>query len=185
MITGPRLFWLLISAMWALAALCFIVAMSEADARPITVKVDGNLRGYRYTGTLTLREPVTDRLLGTYRFVSGGLGRGSAPFGRYSIGRYRDDSWIGPRWELHAAGVDPVDGASVWDPRVNDMRTWIQLHSMHGMNAGTFGCFGVFGGPAVWREFVAHMKSILAVFDHVSFVIDPAEEHLIAVAVGE
>lgn len=146
MITGSRVFWLLIFAMWALAALCFIAALSEADAAPVEVFVDQQTNAYRNTGWIVLRDPVTDEVIGTYEFVSGGFGRGSAPFGEYEIGAFRKDGWIGPRWEIHQIGIEPGDeGRSAYDPRISDVRTWLQIHTMHGFGHinGTLGCIGI------------------------------------------
>ncbi len=152
-----------------LALLLFVL---RADAAPFEI-VAHQSAGYRITGTITLREPVTDRLLGTYEFVTGGFGRGSAPFGKYVIDAFRDDGWIGPRWEIHTPGFHPRRGFSAFDRRIRKVRTWLQLHSMHGMNKGTFGCIGVFGGEKVWAEFIGHIRFLQSWVGQISFDFEP------------
>jgi len=175
--TGSRIFWLVIAAMWAIAALCFIAALSEdADAQPVEVFVREQANLERNTGWIVLRDPLTDDVLGTYEFVSGGFGRGSAPFGEYEIGAYRDDGWIGGRWEIHQVGVEPGDeGRSAFDPRIGAMRTWLQIHTMHGFGHtdGTLGCIGVRGGADVWAEFQFFMNYIVRFFGPVKFQFGP------------
>jgi len=146
--------------------------LSTDDAPPpFVVKLNESSRQFRNTGTITLRHPIYGFVLGTYQFVTGGFGRGSAPFGVYEIGNFRNDGWIGPRWELHRPGFHPRRGFSAFDRRIRKMRTWLQLHSMHGMNKGTFGCIGVFGGRRVWSDFVAHVRLILGLIGHVQFIL--------------
>lgn len=168
MVTKERVFWLLIAALWAIAALCLIAAC-KADAQPFEAIVHEPANLYRNRITITLRDPITDELLGVYEAVSGGLGRGSAPFGEYQIGKPRSDGWIGPRWELHRPGFHPRPGFSAFDRRIGKMRTWLQLHSMHGFNQGTFGCIGVFGGPDVWATFRKQLNHILSIIGVVRF----------------
>jgi hypothetical protein len=149
-----------------LATLFGWINTADAKAFEVIVYQLGNL--YRNTGLITLRDPVSDEVLGTYQFVSGGFGRGSAPFGHYEIGRFRRDSWIGPRWELRQRGLR--DGEA-WDSRIGSMRTEIQLHTMHGFGHihGTLGCIGVLGGPKVWAEFRKHLNYIIGLVGVVQF----------------
>lgn len=153
------------------------VFVVSAQSAPIEIVARETHRQHKLTGTITLREPITNRVLGVYEFVSGGFGRGSAPWGKYEIGAFRDDGWIGPRWEVHQIGVDPRDGDSAWDPRVGAMRTWIQIHTMHGFGhlRGTLGCFGVYGGPEVWAKFQGQMRFLLAWFGVLQFDFEPMQ----------
>lgn len=149
-------------------AVCLTLA-GDTLAQPVQVIVREPANLYRNTGWIVLRDPITDQELGTYEFVSGGLGRGSAPFGEYEIGKARSDGWIGPRWELHRPGFHPRPGFSAFDRRIGKMRAWLQLHSMHGFNQGTFGCLGVFGGPDVWARFQKQLNHILSLVGTVRF----------------
>jgi hypothetical protein len=132
---------------------------NKADAKAFEVIVYQSANLYFNSGEITLRDPVSDKVLGKYQFVSGGFGRGSAPFGHYEIGAFRNDGWIGPRWEIRQRGLE--DGEA-WDSRIRDMRTGIELHMMHGPGhiKGTLGCIGVLGGPKVWAEFRKHLNYI-------------------------
>lgn len=139
----------------------------RADAAPLEISVHEATRSYRNTCTITLHEPITNRVLSTYECVSGGYGRGSAPFAHYELGEFLDDGH-GKRWSIHQIGHD--DG-EVWDPRISDTRTEIQLHAMHGYpgSIGTLGCIGVWGGPKVWARFVEQMQFLLAWYGTIEF----------------
>lgn len=139
----------------------------------LVVTVREPRRAYRYTGTITLADPDTGDVLGHYTFATGGAGRGSAPFGDYEVGAFRDDGPIGPRWMLREVGRDDGD---VWDPKLRDMRTAIELHMAHGAPGFSLGCVAVLGGPAVWREFMARLFGLLDRLGGVAFVVGKPEE---------
>lgn len=143
-------------------AVGLILCASCAVGSPIEVVVHGP-RAYKYSGTITLRDPITDAVLGAYEFVSGGYGRGSTPYGQYVVGEFINDGR--PRWNVHAPGAD--DG-EVWDGRVHDTRTKIQLHRIR-TDAGTLGCIGVVADAALWRVFVRQLRYIEAWVGPVSF----------------
>jgi len=152
---------------------------------PFVVTLNEQSRQYRNTGTITLRDPIYHAVLGTYQFVTGGFGRGSAPFGEYEVGSFRDDHGLGPRWELHRPGFHPRPGFSAFDPSIRKMRTWIQLHSLRGagFTDGTLGCLGVLGGKSVWDQFVRNLNYILGVTGRVRFSVEGNKDALTAVAV--
>jgi len=140
---------------------------SHANAQPIEIKLDQKARQYRYTGTLTLRDPFTNDVLGIYPLVSGGMGRGSSPFGKYEVGAFIDSD-TNPRWNVHAVGAP--DG-EVWDERVQDMRTEIQLHRVHSLD-GTLGCFGVVADLPAWRVFTSQLRYVIEWLGSVSFEVE-------------
>lgn len=148
----------------ALIAAWLVLCVSGAVAAPIEVVVHGP-RTYKYSCTITLRDPITDAVLGVYECVSGGYGRGSAPFGRYVVGEFINDGR--PRWNVHAPGAD--DG-EVWDARVHDTRTEIQLHRIQ-TNAGTLGCLGVVADVIRWEVFVKQLRYIETWWGPLSFQV--------------
>lgn len=155
-----------------------LVASHSALAAPIEVTLDQSHRGYRNTGTLVLRDPFSNEVIGRYRMVTGGFGRGSAPFGRYVVGEFLDDSH-GPRWNIHAPGER--DG-EVWDPKVNDTRTEIQLHRLNS-DAGTLGCVGIVATKQQWRAFVDKVHYITGVLGRASFSVGKETIELAVVGV--
>jgi len=128
-----------------------------------TATINEPSRQYRNTGTITLRDPIYGFVLGTYRFATGGRGRGSAPLTDYAVGKFRDDGPIGSRWMLRQVGRE--DG-EVWDPHIGDMRTWIELHKAH--TGYSLGCIAVFGN---WGEFVHKLDYILSRAGTVRFIL--------------
>lgn len=134
----------------------------------VTVTIDRPERGYFYGGEIALRDPDTGLVLGRYRFGSGGAARGSAPFGEYIVGEYREDSNIGPRWNLRQHGRGEGE---VWDPQIKDVRTWIELHMAHTRDGATFGCLSVLGGEEVWARFVGQMQGLVARLGRVTFTV--------------
>lgn len=142
----------------------FILAISlagSASAGPITVTLAQKAKAHRNSGVITLRDPFEDTVLGEYRFVTGGSGRGSAPFGTYEIGTYRDDPGTSftkdtrefrRRWMIRQVGLGDGEATDRGGKRV-----LLELHSLHGSGV-TAGCIGVAGGTKVWNEFVANME---------------------------
>lgn len=84
-----------------------------------------------------------------YPFVSGGRGRGAAPFGEYHIGplsgfRAPRGAWI-PGYHLSDA----------FDPFVRDERAGLFIHPGRGASAG---CIAIL--PALWHQFVQDMSAV-------------------------
>jgi hypothetical protein len=161
---------------WVAAAVCAATIAScatpVAAADAFAVQLNERDRGYRNTGTITLRDPVSGAVLGSYDFATGGYGRGSAPFGIYELGMFRDADddphHIGPRWMLRQQG-QPEDGQA-YDPRLEDIRTQLELHAaVH--RAGTKGCIAVLGGQRVWQDFVRNLSQIISQLGRVVFTL--------------
>src|SRR6516162_2636560 len=152
---------------WVAAALCAATMMSacvsQAADENVAVKLNERDREYRNTGTITLRDPITGALLGSYEFATGGFGRGSAPFGTYELGAFRDTNddplHIGKRWMIKQLGQ--VEDGEAYDPRVKATRTALELHSAHRFT-GSQGCIAVLGGPEVWDDFMRNLHHIVA-----------------------
>lgn len=148
----------------SLVGTVLIACIVSAMASPIEVKFDQTSREYKNSGTFILHEPVTDKVLGKYRFITGGCGRGSAPFGKYIIGPFRgtddDPHHIGERWMIHHPGRD---NGEAWDPKIEDVRVDLELHALHvGHVKCTFGCIGIDGGPDVWKDFENKLRFLIA-----------------------
>lgn len=158
------------AAVCAATIACDLTRASAADA--FLVQLNERDRGYRNTGTITLRDPVSDAVLGSYDFATGGFGRGSAPFGVYELGMFRDTNddphRIGPRWMIRQEG-QPEDGQA-YDPRVNDVRTSLELHAAK-RRPGTKGCIGVLGGERVWEDFIRNLTRIVDQVGRVVFTL--------------
>jgi hypothetical protein len=162
---------------WIAAALCAATMMSAcvsqaADAN-VAVKLNERDREYRNTGVITLRDPITGALLGSYEFATGGFGRGSAPFGTYEVGAFRgsndDPHRIGPRWMIKQQGQS--EDGEAYDPRVNRVRTSLELHSAR-RTPGSQGCIAVLGGPEVWEEFMHNLHHIIDEIGQVVFTLE-------------
>jgi hypothetical protein len=153
-------------------ALLLALSISEALADPITVVVHEDSREYRNTGQFILKDPDTNETLGKYDFVTGGGGRGSAPFGTYHIGRFRhgndddDPLNIGPRWMV---GNPEMDEGEALDPNYKTRRTELELH--HGRTGRTLGCIGILGSQNVWQEFMRNLNGIISKITNVNFVL--------------
>src|SRR5262245_6453012 len=97
---------------WVAAALCAATIACDLSpasaAETFIIQLNESERGFRNTGTITLRDPVSDTVLGSYDFATGGFGRGSAPFGVYELGSFRgvndDPRRLGPRWMIRQQG---------------------------------------------------------------------------------
>jgi hypothetical protein len=162
---------------WIAAALCAATMMSACGSQAandnVAVKLNERDREYRNTGTITLRDPVTGALLGSYEFATGGFGRGSAPFGTYELGAFRgtndDPHRIGPRWMIKQQGQ--FEDGEAYDPRVKRIRTSLELHSAHRVT-GSQGCIAVLGGPEVWEEFMRNLHHIIDELGQVVFTLE-------------
>src|SRR5262249_23056698 len=127
--SGSLMRYWVAAAVCAATIACDSTRASAADA--FAVQLNEQDRGYRNTGTITLRDPVSDAVLGSYDFATGGFGRGSAPFGVYELGTFRggndDPHNIGPRWMIRQQGQ--TEDGQAYDPRVDDVRTQLELHA--------------------------------------------------------
>lgn len=161
---------------WVAAALCAATMMSacvsQAAEENVALKLNERDREYRNTGTITLRDPITGALLGSYEFATGGFGRGSAPFGTYELGAFRDTNddprRIGARWMIKQLGQS--EDGEAYDPRVKGVRTALELHSAHHFT-GTEGCIAVLGGQEVWEEFMRNLHHIIEEAGQVVFTL--------------
>ena len=163
------------------AILAAILLLSvNANASPVTAVLHENQRLYYNTGTLTLTDPISGEVLGTYEFGTGGYGNGSAPFGEYVFRDYRgtesgeDPLRIGERWLISNPGLDPgeADDPGILGVTKARKRTKLEIHAGVATN-GTLGCMAILGGKEVYAKFLEHMKYILRVaMEPVSFMIE-------------
>jgi hypothetical protein len=115
-------------------------------------------------GTLTLRDPNTGEVLGTYEFNNGGFGKGSIPDGTYEVsgGYTRNDKsgmisdGVGYSFVLTQEGMAP---GTADDPRYNEDRSLLRIHP-DGNNAGTEGCIGILGDAETQREFYENAQRL-------------------------
>src|SRR5262245_7341500 len=158
------------AALWAATIASDSTHASAADA--FAVQLNDQDRGSRNTGTITLRDPASDAVLGSYDFATGGFGRGSATFGVYELGAFReindDPHRIGPRWLIRTQGQ--TEDGQACAPRVKDVRTSLELHAAK-RHPGTKGCLGVLGGERVWEEFVRNLAHIIDQVGQVVFTL--------------
>jgi len=148
--------------------------VTQRDNRPsFDLKLNEHERQYRNTGTLTLRDPIFGITLGTYKIATGGFGHGSAPFGTYKIGRFRDPTKkdpdpknIGKRWMLKQVGQE--EDGDAYDHKLSIKRTAIELHRLRFSN-GTAGCIGVGISPENWDQFVHDVNYIISQVGEVTF----------------
>jgi hypothetical protein len=160
---------------WAAAVLSATMmsgSVNRAAAETFAITLNEQKREYRNTGFITLRDPLTHSLLGSYKFVTGGFGRGSAPFGSYELGAFRgtndDPHHIGQRWMIKQQGQS--EDGHAYDPRLKGVRTELELHSA-GRLRGSQGCIAVFGGPEVWKEFMDNLNHIISEANQVAFTV--------------
>lgn len=95
----------------------------------------------------------------TYRFNSGGHGRGSLPPGQYEVTPHM--------WSRNTRGM-VRDGvgysfalSNKYDPRVGGTRSALRIHP-DGGSAGTQGCIGIVGDAATQRQLREDMRAELA-----------------------
>jgi hypothetical protein len=160
---------------WVAVAFCAAMmsaSVNRAAAESLAIKLNEQDLEYRNTGFITLRDPTTRALLGSYKFATGGFGRGSAPFGTYELGAFRgandDPHHLGPRWMIKQQG-QPEDGHA-YDPRLKGIRTGLELHSA-GRLSGSLGCIVVLGGSDVWEEFMHNLNHIINEVGQVTFTL--------------
>lgn len=109
-----------------------------------------NVRGFgaQLTGAITVNG-------NTYKFINGGGGRGSIPFGEYSVGNFRTAQ---QRSEQGLTNLgDTFDLSDVSDPLAKDTRTELRIHRASGN--GTLGCIGIVGGQAEFDKFQRDVKA--------------------------
>ena len=95
----------------------------------------------------------------TYRFRSGGGGRGNLPPGQYTITPHR---WSRSDRSMQVGGVGYSFAMSdKYDPRVGGKRTLLRIHP-DGGGRGTIGCMGIVGNAGVQRRFREDMRAELA-----------------------
>lgn len=161
-----------------LVVLCaLLITILALKAAPLEITINENNRYYRNTGTITLYDPfVEGKILGSYRFVTGGAGRGPLPFGKYEIGSYRDDPGTSftrdsqrfrRRWMLRQPGLNDGEAVGGWSE--------LELHSIHS-SGRTAGCIGVLGSLEVWDDFVSKMNYIISTIGDIAFDISPNPE---------
>ena len=115
-------------------------------------------------GELTLRDPNTGEVLGTYQFNNGGFQKGSIPEGTYEVSfpRLRDKDGMvvdgfGFSFDLTQQGM--ADGTAN-DPRYSSPRVDLRIHP-DGNNPGTAGCIGIIGGADVQRQFYEQASQLV------------------------
>ncbi len=116
-----------------------IVAVAyEADRKP-----DGRGFAKPIRGELVLNGRC-------YRFVSGGRGRGSIPFGVYRIGAAADRPYLNSN-----PGHTAYPMSDVYDTIAKDMRKGLFIHPAA---SATAGCIGI--DAAQWEQFERDMREV-------------------------
>lgn len=92
-----------------------------------------------------------------YPFVTGGRGRGSAPFGKYHIG------YLGGFRAPRGTFIPGFPLSNIFDDIVGDERSGLFIHPGHLASAG---CIAIESG---WNRFVSDMKK----FGPTSLVLEP------------
>lgn len=149
-------------------ALVFLIMflLGRAAAAPLEMVARQTKNEHKITGKITVRDPVTDQVIGVYEFVSGGHKRGAAPFGPYEIGKFLGDKWL-----FHHP--DAPDG-EVWDERWRDMRFAMQIHA-NGQLDWTEGCIGVLGDQQTWNRFMMQLHMLIASVGVLKFELKPTD----------
>lgn len=120
----------------------------------------------RKEGTLQLVSP-NGEVLGAYKFVNGGGGRGFIPGGSYTVTgrenlapsdvRPMTIGGVGYKYRVLTSSGNP----QIPDPRYpNQPRSGILIHPDGGA-PGTNGCIGIIGGPEVQKDFMQKMDSLI------------------------
>jgi hypothetical protein len=122
------------------------VALALTDQAQRVANVDGY--GEQLTGTVTING-------NTYRFINGGGGRGSIPFGDYSVSNFRNAE---ARASMGMKNLgDTFDLNNVHDPLIDRQRSALRIHMA--LSGGTAGCIGIVGGPEAFKQFAEDMKA--------------------------
>lgn len=120
----------------------------------------------RKEGTLQLVAP-NGEVLGSYKFVNGGGGRGFIPGGTYTVTgrenlapsdvRPMTIGGVGYKYRVLTSG----GSQQIPDPRFpNAPRSGILIHPDGGA-PGTNGCIGIVGGPQVQQDFMQKMDTLI------------------------
>lgn len=120
----------------------------------------------RKEGTLQLVSP-NGEVLGSYKFVNGGGGRGFLPGGSYTVTgrenlapsdvRPMTVGGVGYKYRVLTNAGSP----QIPDPRFpNAPRSGILIHPDGGA-PGTNGCIGIVGGPDVQKDFMQKMDALI------------------------
>lgn len=139
-----------------------VVAGNGSSAQSELVPGSNDMR----QGTLTLRDPNSGEVLGTYDFNNGGFGLGSIPNGTYEVsgGYMRNDKsgmisdGVGYSFVLTQEGMA---AGTADDPRYGTDRSLLRIHP-DGNNAGTEGCIGIIGNAEVQRAFYEQAQALAA-----------------------
>jgi hypothetical protein len=151
----------------------------------VSLVLNENQRSFQNTGKFILRDPVYGSVLGEYDFTTGGYGNGSAPFGMYELGRFRnpekdpndDPLNIGKRWMISQPNQE--DQGDAVDPGIPNVtkpkkRSSLEIHHVHHrVSPGTQGCIAIIGSQDVWKQFVQQMNYIVAQVGRVVFHLGP------------
>lgn len=135
-------------------------AKTDQQARSGGINSKGKAYATKTSGTLSLTNSRGE-VVGTYKFVNGGAGKGSIPFGNYTVSNYqtaRQRAAEGRKKTGILAGADTFDLNNVYDPIVGATRSGLLIHKSRG---GTEGCIGIEGGDAVWADFRNKMKGLM------------------------
>jgi hypothetical protein len=100
-----------------------------------------------------------------FHFVSGGRGRGSAPFGTYQIGPL--SGFMTPRGTL----IPGYQLSDAYDPFVNDTRTGLFIHPGHNASSG---CVAIRKNE--WPSFVKAMERAVQVGRPLAIHLGPESE---------
>ena len=159
---------------WFIALIyCAANIALSANAGSVDFKLHEKGRQYRNTGEVTLTDPVNGQILGKYPFATGGYARGSAPFGTYILGRFRDlnddNLGIGKRWMI--SNPDVPEQGMVYDAKLKDWRTEIELHRAR-RTSGTMGCISVLVSMETWLKFIDQINYIQAKSGLITFTLE-------------
>jgi len=115
-------------------------------------------RGSKTTGKLTLTDS-DGSVLGTYKFVNGGAGRGNIPFGSYTVSNYmtaQQRARAGRSQKGSLRGANTFDLNNVYDPVYGNNRTGLLIHKA---SNATEGCIGI---QENWDDFEQKMNYLMS-----------------------
>lgn len=123
-------------------------------------------RPHYYGGNIKIGEK-------SYRFGTGGMGRGSIPYGDYPV-TPGEEGPKGKSW-----GAIGINHNEIWDPKLKSMRGGILFHSGQGLEVNngsgdqiiTEGCIAIAGKE--WPAFKAHVMDMIQKHGNVTLHIGP------------